>query len=173
MSKARWVVVGLGLLFAATAGAGRATQDDLATCPVDGKGITASAAARAVMVGDQEIRFCTGACFSAFTADPEKYLPATYQCPVFTNRRSKATRATRRVVNNNLYYLCCAACEEEFGRDPAPFLKSLKDPVTGMLFTPKPEGSSVRIGDQVYLFASDESRQAFEKDPDRYVARYR
>jgi YHS domain-containing protein len=174
MSLVGRVVVGLGVLAALLGGGvGQTAQEEVATCPVDGKSFAARTAARVVSVGDLQFRFCSGACLQTFAANPEKFLTGTYQCPVFTNRRSKPSRDTRFVVNNNLYYLCCAACNDEFPRDPAAFLKSLNDPVSGAPFTPAPNGSSVRVGDQVYLFASDETRQAFEKDPERYVVRYR
>jgi len=56
---------------------------------------------------------------------------------------------------------------------PLDYLTELPDPVTGQRFRPTPESSSVTVDGQLYLFASDETRQRFERDVERYVVRYR
>lgn len=56
---------------------------------------------------------------------------------------------------------------------PLDYLMELPDPVTGQRFRPTPESSTVTVDGQLYIFASEETRQRFERDVERYVVRYR
>ena len=64
------------------------------------------------------------------------------------------------------YYLCCPMCVNTFDSAPERYSKT-HDPVTGQLVD-KATAPVLDYRGRAYFFASDESRAAFAKYPDRY-----
>ncbi|MGE5249792.1 MAG: YHS domain-containing protein [Bacteroidota bacterium] len=44
-----------------------------------------------------------------------------------------------------------------------------RDPVCGMQVTPETAGAHTEYDGQIYYFCSDECRESFEMDPERYL----
>ena len=65
------------------------------------------------------------------------------------------------------YYLCCPMCVNTFDGAPERYSKA-HDPVSGQVVD-KATAPVLGYRGQAYFFASDESRAAFEKDPNRYA----
>ena len=65
------------------------------------------------------------------------------------------------------YYLCCPMCVNTFDGAPERYSKA-HDPVNGQVVD-KATAPVLGYRGRAYFFASDESRAAFEKDPDRYA----
>jgi YHS domain-containing protein len=162
----------LALSLAVPAGALLAADEAKQKCPVSGHEVKAGDKVPVVFVNGQKVSFCCPACPAVFAANPEKYITDAGKCPV-AGGAAKATRADRIVLNNDLFYTCCAGCPEKFTANPAQFVKKLKDPVTGKSFAPKADSPRVVVSGQIYLFASADSKAAFEKDSAKYVVLYK
>ena len=65
------------------------------------------------------------------------------------------------------YYLCCPMCVGTFDSAPERYSKA-HDPVSGQVVD-KATAPVLGYGGRAYFFASEESRAAFQKDPDRYA----
>lgn len=65
------------------------------------------------------------------------------------------------------YYLCCPMCVNTFDGAPERYAKA-HDPVSGQVVD-KATAPVLGYRDRAYFFASEESRAAFTKDPDRYA----
>jgi YHS domain-containing protein len=65
------------------------------------------------------------------------------------------------------YYLCCPMCVNTFDGEPERYSKA-HDPVSGQVVD-KATAPVLGYRGRAYFFASDESRAAFAKDPDRYL----
>jgi YHS domain-containing protein len=65
------------------------------------------------------------------------------------------------------YYLCCPMCVNTFDGEPERYSKA-HDPVSGRVVD-KATAPVLGYRGRAYFFASDESRAAFAKDPDRYA----
>jgi YHS domain-containing protein len=65
------------------------------------------------------------------------------------------------------YYLCCPMCVNTFDGAPERYSKA-HDPVSGQLVD-KASAPVLGYRGRAYFFASDESRAAFEKEPDRHA----
>ena len=65
------------------------------------------------------------------------------------------------------YYLCCPMCVNAFDSAPERYSKA-HDPVSGQVVD-KATAPVLGYGGRAYFFASEESRAAFQKDPDRYA----
>ena len=65
------------------------------------------------------------------------------------------------------YYLCCPMCVNTFDGAPERYSKA-HDPVNGQVVD-KATAPVLGYRGLAYFFASEESRAAFEKDPDRYA----
>lgn len=65
------------------------------------------------------------------------------------------------------YYLCCPMCVNTFDGAPERYSKA-HDPVNGQAVD-KATAPVLGYRGRAYFFASEESRAAFTKDPDRYA----
>jgi YHS domain-containing protein len=135
-------------------------------CPVDKKPTAGSKSV--VQVNRKRTLLCSPKCAAAFRKQPEKYLDKVGDCPVLHNPVAKVAADGRLVVNNQLYYFCCAGCKEGFLQSPA-HLKKLEDVVTQEVFTVGDSSPRVDYQGQHYLFATADSKAAFEKNPDKYA----
>jgi YHS domain-containing protein len=159
-----------GLMLAVTAPA--RADEAKQKCPVSGHEFTVTAKSPSVMVNGKKVAFCCSDCPAAFRANPEKYLTDAGSCPV-AGSKAQVTPASRIVINNNLYYTCCAGCPTQLKEDPSKFVKSLPDPVTGKTFTPKSGSPREEVNGQIYLFADDTTKAAFDKNKTQYVREYK
>ena len=159
-----------GLMLAAS-GPARADETK-AKCPVSGHEVTVTAKTPIVMVNGNKIVFCCENCPKAFAASPEKYIADAGKCPV-AGQKAKLTKETRLVLNNNLYYTCCGGCPDQFTSDPSKWVKELKDPVTGKSFKPTSDSPREEVSGQIYVFADNTSKAAFDKDNSKYVVVYK
>ncbi len=137
------------------------------TCPVDGKP-AADTGAPMVQVNRKRLYFDGAKCAAAFRRQPEKYLKKVADCPVLHNPVSKVAPDTRLVVNNTLYYFCCAGCKGGFLKS-TQHLKKLEDVVTREVFEATSDSPHVEHQGQHYLFATEDSKAAFEKEPAKYA----
>ncbi len=71
-------------------------------------------------------------------------------------------------VNGEIYRFGSAATLRRFRAAPALYCGLLRDPVTGERFWPSTRSPRAEWGGGPYLFASDSTRLAFERDPRRY-----
>jgi YHS domain-containing protein len=71
------------------------------------------------------------------------------------------------VYQGKTYYLCCPMCVNTFDGAPERYSKT-HDPVSGKVVD-KATAPVLGYRGRAYFFASDKSRAAFEKDPDRYA----
>jgi len=101
--------------------------------------------------------------------------PRTYTGPV-DNRRlicmsmKNAVQAKEGIevqYQGKSYYLCCQGCVSQFRNDPEKF-RVAEDPVSRSLVD-KAEGLVYAYKGSAYFFESEKTRQAFVKEPFRYV----
>jgi YHS domain-containing protein len=94
---------------------------------------------------------------------------ASRVCPVMEHPVEDPSKAPKLLVNNEPVYFCCAGCADPVKKEPAKYLKTVKDPVTGESFrvtgqTPKMEHSG-----GLFLFRSRATHEKFHADPGKYV----
>lgn len=90
-------------------------------------------------------------------------------CPVMKSAIKDKAKAPHMMVNNAPVYFCCAGCDEKLRKDPAKYLTSLKDPVSGKTFKVTAKTSRVDQGHALFLFSSAHTKATFEKNPARYI----
>ncbi len=76
--------------------------------------------------------------------------------------------ALRARVNGEWYRFADRRTLARFRRRPARFCGLLRDPVTGMRFWPTDRSPRAEWDGGPYLFESDSTRAAFQRDPKRY-----
>jgi YHS domain-containing protein len=150
-----------------------AAEDQKAKCPVKGVEFTPSATTKSVLVNGQKISFCCNGCPAAFAASPEKYVTAAGDCPVMAGHGATVAAKSRAVLNNDLYYFCCGGCPSSFKSNPSKYVKELTDVVTKAKFAPTAESPRSEVNGQVYVFASTDSKAAFDKENAKYVVTYK
>lgn len=140
------------------------------TCPVTQQKFTDSAAHKGYVVDGKRVAFCCNDCPALFAADPEKYVTADMlgKCPVMHGPNHKSA-TTRVVLNNQVNYFCCAGCDTKFSAAPAKYVTSLTDVVSGKSFKVAENSPRSDYKGQVYLFASDDNKSTFDKDPGKYA----
>jgi YHS domain-containing protein len=96
--------------------------------------------------------------------------PAALICPVMKGKISDPAKAPHLMVNNAPVYFCCAGCDANFKKDPAKYLTAaVKDPVTGKAFKVTAKTPKVEHHGALFLFASDQTKASFLKDPAGYA----
>jgi YHS domain-containing protein len=154
----------------AMAHTGRAEDAVKVKCIVSGADVTVGKDTPSVGINGTKAYFCCMNCPKAFMADPEKFVKSAGMCPINKNGAAKVSKESRVIVNNDLYYMCCANCPKAFSGNPAKFAK-LIDPVSGKEVGAAPvmhthEG-------QLYVFSGAETKAAFEKEPAKYVKKFK
>ncbi|MFN3648576.1 MAG: hypothetical protein ACK47B_03260 [Armatimonadota bacterium] len=105
-------------------------------------------------------------------AEKSKPAPkAALSCPVMKAPIPDKADAGFATVNNEPVYVCCPGCIGAIKKEPAKYLKKVKDPVTGKPFTVTAKTPKVEHGDGLFLFASTKSRDTFQANPARYTRR--
>jgi len=93
---------------------------------------------------------------------------AKVMCPVMKAPVADAAKAPKLMVNNVALPVCCPGCIPELKKEPAKYVKTTKDPVSGKAFkvtarTPKMEHQGA-----LFLFSSAATHGTFHKDPAKY-----
>ncbi len=164
-----WVLVGAGIGASLALSGGLLAQGEKAKCPVSQKEFVATDKNPTILVNGQKVTFCCPNCPKPFAATPEKFITSAGMCLVNKNGAAKVAPASRAVVNNNLYYFCCGNCPKALVGNPGRFVKEMKDPVTGKAFEVKADSPRSEVGGQIYIFASPESKTAFDKESAKFV----
>jgi YHS domain-containing protein len=102
----------------------------------------------------------------------DKHAPAkkhTLICPVMKSPVNDPAAAPRLMVNNEPVYFCCPGCAPQVKKDPAKYLKQVKDPVTGKPFTVTARSPRMEHGGALFLFASAKTRDTFHAHPAKYA----
>lgn len=70
-------------------------------------------------------------------------------------------------VDGKTYYVCCPMCTQRMDAEPERYTRA-HDPVSGKTVD-KATAPLLAYKEKAYYFATEESRAAFAKDPERYV----
>jgi YHS domain-containing protein len=149
---------------------GQAEDAIKAKCIVSGKEIEVTKETPSVSINGLKSYFCCMNCPKAFAAEPEKFVKDAGKCPINKNGAAKVSKESRVIVNNDLYYMCCANCPKAFSANPAKSAKLL-DPVTGKEVGANPVMATVE--GQIYVFSDVDSKAVFDKDPAKYIKKYK
>ena len=87
--------------------------------PVCGMEVEPSSGVRAFPHAGRRYRFCSEACRSKFSADPDAYLESVD--PVCGMRVHRASAAGVARVGRKAYFFCSASCRERFATEPEAF----------------------------------------------------
>ena len=90
-------------------------------------------------------------------------------CPVMKSPIQNRAKAPHLTVNFEPVYVCCPGCTSEIKKDPAKYLKQVKDPVTRKPFTVSAKTPKMEHERALFLFASAKTHQAFHAQPGKYV----
>jgi YHS domain-containing protein len=101
-------------------------------CPISGKPVDGQTA---IVYGGQKIKLCCPGCDEEFLKDPEGYLAAMGDqgvivesvqtvCPV--SGKDLPGLETSVEYKGRRVYFCCPGCDEEFLKDPEPYLPRIK-----------------------------------------------
>lgn len=153
------------------AGVTRGAQEKAPACPVSGKAVKVEEKTPRVLVNGKPLYFCCDKCPAAFAKTPEKFVREPVNCPVLGGAAVVSSQL-RAIVNNNLYYFCCPSCDAELLSGISRFIPKTVDPVTGKEFKPEANSPHVEYKGQHYFFTGEESRAAFDKNPEKYAILY-
>ena len=90
-------------------------------------------------------------------------------CPVMKAPIKDKADAAHVTVNNEPVYVCCPGCIPQIKKEPAKYLKQVKDPVTGKPFTVTAKSPRMEHGGGLFLFASAKTHAAFHAHPGKYA----
>jgi peroxiredoxin/YHS domain-containing protein len=90
-------------------------------------------------------------------------------CPVMKAPVRDTAHAPKLLVNNEPVYFCCAGCGPQLQKDPAKYLKTVKDPVTGKPFTVTAKSPKMEHGGALFVFSSAKTHETFHADPGKYL----
>ncbi len=69
--------------------------------------------------------FCASAFVFADSAIPKSYLLTT--CPVSGDKLGEHGKSVKVTYKGTDVYLCCRDCKKDFDKDPAKYVKAVKD----------------------------------------------
>jgi YHS domain-containing protein len=79
------------------------------------------------------------------------------------------SKAPRLMVNNQPMAFCCAGCAPQVKKDPAKYIKTTKDPVTGKPFKVTASTPKMEHKGGLYLFSSARTHEQFHHNPEKYA----
>lgn len=88
---------------------------------------------------------------------------AALKCPVMGTAIPNPAKAQKVMLNNKPVYLCCQECPAAFKKEPAKFVKSAKDPITGKAFQVTAKSPRLDRNGDLFLFSSEKTRAQFQK----------
>lgn len=94
---------------------------------------------------------------------------APLACPVRDLRIDDKEKAPHLTVNDRRVYFCCPSCPDALRKEPARYLKSIEDPVTGAWFKLKPETFRTEHAGSLFLFKNAQSKAKFDQDPEKWL----
>jgi YHS domain-containing protein len=176
MISSRWFALAVsGAVLTAGLALRPAAADDIGkevTCPVMGSKFKVTKSTQFTTVNGQPVYFCCGGCPAAFDKEPEKYLAkmTVANCPVMTSNTVTPNKNLRVLVNDGYYYLCCGGCPAAFTNEPEKYITTeLRDPVNGKTFKVSAGQAHVLYKGVHYFFAGGDTKDTFEKNPDKYA----
>lgn len=125
-----------------------------------------------VYVNGAAVGFCCKPCPKKFALDPQLYLEQldiTLPCVVDAREDAVLDVEHRVFVNHETFFLSSDAALEAFRDDPLRYVGLLTDPVSGERFQPVPDSPTRVLGDRTFYFVSQDTRDAFERDPQRFA----
>jgi YHS domain-containing protein len=89
-------------------------------------------------------------------------------CPVMTSNKVNPASSARVAVNDNLFFVCCGGCPNAIVNNPQKYIKETRDPVSGQTFQVSENTPHSLYKGVHYLFSSEDSKKAFDANPDKY-----
>ena len=98
-----------------------------------------------------------------------EHMGRTLWDPVDPRRLGSLDPALRARVNGEIYRFASRATLARFQRDPVRWCGIVRDPVSGMVFTPDRSSPRFKYRDGPYFFADDSTCAVFRADPERFA----
>lgn len=98
-------------------------------------------------------------------AKADLFCPVEPNCPIYDKRRAPSLK-----VDGQTIYFCSPECIPMLKSNPARYLKhSFLDPVASKWFRLSPTSPKEERNGAFYVFMSQETKAAFDRDPARYI----